>query len=307
VAAPIPSDATTFAQIASQISQLSPLIAGLFLIVGAWYQGRTNRTQQTEQLTAATDRQREQLAHDALQRDRERQMALRRDVYLPAIESITHLQGMLGHLVGPDTDISSVLGQLQESLATISKVHLVSNIDTMRAVLTYVGEFVPALLDLVGARAELLAANGKAKSVRTFIDQASQQMAKHIEELKQMNLEGVPDAARWQRVNEQYQLENNRRNQLNEQLVQAAREYEFVQVKLSERMSAHNLRLAALIPEALLAARAELELHIDGGEVRVLFKAQQEAVTAMMARNIRDRRQRLAPPGPPPPPAAPQA
>ncbi|QTD94787.1 hypothetical protein [Burkholderia anthina] len=42
---------------------------------------------------------RDELRHDAMQRDREREIALRRDVFLPAVESALSMQSALGSLI----------------------------------------------------------------------------------------------------------------------------------------------------------------------------------------------------------------
>lgn len=45
-----------------------------------------------------------QLDDNALQRDRDRTMCLRRDVYLPAAEALARLQGALGKLTSVNAD-----------------------------------------------------------------------------------------------------------------------------------------------------------------------------------------------------------
>ena len=93
------------------IAAIAVLAAAGLSLLASWLSNRNSRVQLQMQL-----------AHDATQRDREREMALRRDVYLPAIEAIVRTQASLGLMTDPNTDQIALGHQLSTDQATIAKV-----------------------------------------------------------------------------------------------------------------------------------------------------------------------------------------
>ena len=75
-----------------------------------------------------------QLSHDAVQRDRERAMEMRRQVYLDAAEAVTANHMVLMNLPNLEIPDSELGEQFSKSAATISKVNVVGSSDTVRAV-----------------------------------------------------------------------------------------------------------------------------------------------------------------------------
>ena len=96
----------------------------------------------------SSKRLRMQLNHDSAQRDRERQMALRRDVYLPAAESVTRLQALLGSLIDLRTPDENLSRESTTHIAVISKISVIGSIKTVAAVSALLNEFNSAFLDL---------------------------------------------------------------------------------------------------------------------------------------------------------------
>jgi hypothetical protein len=96
-----------------------------------------------------------QLKHDAEQRDRDRAMTLRRDVYLPAIEAVVRSHAALGHAANLDSDIAASGKQLVTDLAEIAKVHLVASEATVKAIMAFTNALMPAYLELAALRIPL--------------------------------------------------------------------------------------------------------------------------------------------------------
>jgi hypothetical protein len=97
-----------------------------------------------------------QLNNNALQRDRERAMALRRDVYLPAAEALARVQGALGQLTRVSADEEAIGRQLVTDLATMAKIHLVASESTVAALMAYQKALMPAYLELIALRAPIV-------------------------------------------------------------------------------------------------------------------------------------------------------
>ncbi|WP_162831537.1 hypothetical protein [Paraburkholderia caffeinilytica] len=76
---------------------------------------------------------RSELDHDATQRNREREMALRRDVFLPAVEAALTMQNSLGALVNLQLPVTGISEKYGTAHATFIKVAAIGTQDTVNA------------------------------------------------------------------------------------------------------------------------------------------------------------------------------
>jgi hypothetical protein len=113
-----------------------------------------------------------QLQDNALQRDRDRAMALRRDVYLPAAEAIAHMQVTLGRLLDLDVDQTEIGRQMCADLSTLAKVHLVAKEPTVKALMAHQAVFMPGYLELTILRGTLLIHKAGIANHQKYIDGA---------------------------------------------------------------------------------------------------------------------------------------
>jgi len=88
-------------------------IAAVASYITAKMTNKNSRTQLKMQLTA-----------DADQRDRERTMTLRRDVYLPAADAIVRAQQALGDVGNLNKELPEIQKAISDAFAAASKIHL---------------------------------------------------------------------------------------------------------------------------------------------------------------------------------------
>jgi uncharacterized membrane-anchored protein YhcB (DUF1043 family) len=219
-----------------------------------------------------------QLEHSANQRDRDRAMTLRRDVYLPAVEAVVRTAGALGQLIDLTADASALGTQLIADFATMAKVHLVASESTVRELLTFQKALTPAWIELLALRASLVARQQSIAVHGSLIDGTLAEKRHLVQLMRQHNLSGSTDQAAMDRLSAQFQNEEiNFQTHFAAQatLMQAqAAEH----LRIADRCAELSLQVAKTMPEALISARLELELPIDAAEYRGLVVEQQEAV-----------------------------
>lgn len=96
-----------------------------------------------------------QLKHDRAQRERERQLTLKREVYLPAAAATTKLQLLIIRCIDltvPDADLMS---DSSEASATLAKVELIGGNETIKTLTRFLAEFATRYAEMVKARVEL--------------------------------------------------------------------------------------------------------------------------------------------------------
>lgn len=229
-----------------------------------------------------------QLDSNALRQKEEREMALRRDVYLPAAEAITRANSLLGLLSNVDSDHLSIGRQLTANLATLSKVQLVASDATVRALMTFTKTFMPAFLEMMTLRVPLLIRKNGISLQQTFMDAALAEHRRLVLLMKEHNISGGTDRALLDRLNGQCAKEMDVfRKHAAEQAELFRLQNEGI-IAIAQRLGELLGPVAATVPDAILSARRELDLPIDEAEYRRLFGEQQQAAQAAL-RDIKEK------------------
>lgn len=114
------------------------LIASLLTLGGVSLSNRNSRIQT-----------RNQLNHDSSQRNREREMALRQDVYLRACEGIAKGQNILIRLTNLELSEQEVADDSSVNATMLAQIQVVGTNETLRAVSTFTLELGSAYLELI--------------------------------------------------------------------------------------------------------------------------------------------------------------
>jgi hypothetical protein len=238
---------------------------------------------------------RAQLAHDATQRDRERSMALRRDVYVPAAEALVDAQSVLGQLIDVESDRAALGRQFQGDLATLAKIHVVGSEKTVRALMTYLQTLMPTYLKVIMGHAELSVRKQAIATEKSLMDRADADLQRSIQLMKQHTLTGNPDTALWERLSRQAEAERASWQTHAERHTALWRAQAQATVTLFERSMDGILEVANTIPAALMAARSDLDMPLDAAEYQRMWTEQQRAVTETLKTTMEQLRARLPP------------
>lgn len=220
--------------------------------------------------------------YNARERARDRAMALRRDVYLPAIEAVARANGALGHAANLDVDLAEVSKQITADLATIAKVHLVASEATVRGLLAFQKALMPAYLELITRRMPLVARRGAIQIEQHLIDRALAEQQKFVQMLQELNLSGNNDAAARERLNVQFNIADCNFREHSEKQAALQREQMADHLSITARLAELLPLVTRFMPETLISARKELELPIDPAEYARLFQETQEAAQRAM-------------------------
>lgn len=125
---------------------------------------------------------RDQLRHDAQQRDLERKMALRREIYIEAASALSHLMQVIGRVASLQVDLNTLQAEFSADLAKLAKVQMVGSEETVEAVMTYVNAVGPVFLELLTQRGQLMLQQRKIDT-ETDLSKKAQQIGIHSEAL----------------------------------------------------------------------------------------------------------------------------
>ena len=208
-------------------------------------------------------RLRAQLAHDRELRNRDRELALRKDVYLAAAEAISAGFISVGNFANLDIPDDKVTEAYLEKAPAIAKVHVIAKQETVRAVASVLGELGAVYLRLFAKRVPL----GFQKQQLTLLDEEIKGLAKErdrmLELMKQDMLDGAADKRRWDVIQANFDFQQKRVRETATRRDALAASLYPKQLEYMKECVEETMKLSRLLVPAVLAVRSELDLPID--------------------------------------------
>jgi hypothetical protein len=159
----------------------------------------------------ANDRRlREQLKHDREMRNRDRELSLRKDVYLSAAEAVSAGITAIGRFADLEIPNNKLTEAYIDKSPAIAKVHVIANERTAEALTNLLGELNAAYLRLFAKRYPLVAQKNQISLLQQLMNSFSQERDRMLELMKQFNLDGVTDQRRWEVIDGSFKFEQSR-------------------------------------------------------------------------------------------------
>jgi len=149
------------------------IIASLLTFGGVWLTNKGNNKRLLDQLK-----------HDATERARERQMSIRRDVYLKAAEAISKAYTTLMGLPQADLQSNTWKTDTNSISESLMKVHVVGTDDTVTAISRFSSEFSKALLELCEKKMPLEHLKSRINSLSDLMSKSAQERDRNLEFMK---------------------------------------------------------------------------------------------------------------------------
>lgn len=236
-------------------------IASFMTLTGMWLQSRAESKRNLERLT-----------HDALQRDRERDMALRREVYLRAAEAMAQAQEYLSGFANPAISPQQHEAMIKGVGADLNKVHIVASLSTVKAVVEANQFFVRAVADLSVKKRPIEALMHEIEREQRVIESAEARRDEALTTMKEMNRSATGTRPLW---DTQSRVFHDEQNDIDGALARKERLQQRLASKQSElaRLCAKaGLEFGRRVVNANLAIRRELELPLDAQDYLSLMQ-----------------------------------
>lgn len=221
---------------------------------------------------SASDRRlRAQFEHERIQKTKEREMALRKEVFLAAAEAVAAGMNAIGRFANLDLPNDQITGDYIEKSPAIAKVHVIAKAETIQAMVSFTGELGALFLKLFAKRFELMGERSGIALIDNQVAEFGKERDRILEFIKQHNIEGIVDDRRWNVLQANFDFEQKR---ISEALARRAELAGALQPRHLEFMREcvnHSATLGKLIIPVLSAVRAELELPFDDRTYHELF------------------------------------
>lgn len=204
-----------------------------------------------------------QLTHDRELRNRDRELALRKDVYLAAAEAISAGFISVSKFSNLELPHDKVTDGYVDKAPAIAKVHVIANEETARAVVSVVGELAATFLRLFARRVPLMAQKQQLAILDEQIGGFGKERDRMVELMKQYNLDGAADDRRWGVIQGTFEFEQKRVTEALEQRRALAGALYALQLEYMKDCVEETMKLGRLLVPTIVAVRRELDLPID--------------------------------------------
>lgn len=217
-----------------------------------------------------------QLAQDRDLKNREREMALRKDIYLAAAEAAAAGLFAVSRFANLDIPHDKLTEGYLDKAPSIAKVHIIASEKTVKAVLNFSTELSAAFLRLSVKRFQLVAQKQHIEFLRAQVDTSLKETSRTLELQKHYNIEGLADPRKWNVLQQNFEFERARGEQARQEADTLNASLIPRQLQFLEEVCDETITLGRLLTPALLSIRKELELPIDETEFR---RISEEATT----------------------------
>lgn len=226
-----------------------------------------------------SERNTQRLRHDAFMRDREREMALRRDVYLKSAEALAHAQEYLAAFAREELAAAQHEALIRGIGGDLNKVHIVGSLPTVEAIVEANQFFVHSVADLSVERLPVKHLKDEIKAEEMLVEAAGGRRDEALTRMREMDRAQATESAFWGVQNQiltdaQTAIENaiDRLRTLKEELATC-------EASLLRNGANAGIAFGALVARANLVIRRELELPLDAEAYIGLMERSQETLT----------------------------
>ncbi|MHB8254401.1 MAG: hypothetical protein ACYDEV_12050 [Acidiferrobacter sp.] len=229
-----------------------------------------------------SERNTQRLRHDALMRDRERDMALRREVYLKSAEALAHAQEYLAAFAREELAAAQHEALIKGIGGDLNKVHIVGSLPTVEAIVEANKFFVHSVADLSVERLPVKYLKEEIKAEETLLEAAGGRRDEALTRMREMDRAQATESAFWGVQNQMLGDAQNAIESTVERLRTLKEELAVREATLLRNGANAGIAFGALVVRANLVIRRELELPLDAEAYLGLMERSQE----ILARDV---------------------
>ncbi|MGF1775879.1 chromosome partitioning protein ParA [Vibrio nomapromontoriensis] len=203
----------------------------------------------------------------------EREKALKKEVYMEAVEAITHSQNMISGFANLNVSEEQLSSSFSGNAGKIAKVQLVGEKETVRAVSLFMGEIGTAVLYLMLERNPLMLRKQHIQRLEGTRDKHQIEIDRYLSIINKLKLDSSTEQGIWQHVNQSLSFECTRRDELNDEIQSLLTIQSKEHLAFTRKCMDTYFTVSKLLPQTVLSVRRELELDIDESDYVEIFNS----------------------------------
>lgn len=220
----------------------------------------------------------DQLKHEANENEKERKIALRKDVYLRLAEEIVSASGYLGTLSQVDISTTNIQKELKGFQVAANQAALIADPATSYLILELNGQFQELIIDVITQLLPISLLISARQTQTNFYDEAQVEIHRILADRLRMSETNDPDIERFEQLGRSFDFQNS-----------MAKKYSSEQKILGDELTASSVRYGRFLIErlkpigieqvkVLIAIRAELGIESNIEKFSILLSEQRERI-----------------------------
>jgi hypothetical protein len=204
-----------------------------------------------------------QLEHDREMKQHERELALRREVYLPAVAAVQAGLEMLGNIGNSSVPLEKLSEGWSTASPSIARAMLIANETTLASMARFHAAMGSKALGLMAIRIRLDAEKTEMDSWMHEVQQLQEANAEHLSRWEQRFEGGKYDPAHYQRESSQFHERSSRVKELLAQYGEENRTHFDKRMRFMEQVVEGTVEIGGLLTPVIRSVREELGLPFD--------------------------------------------
>lgn len=213
-----------------------------------------------------------QMRHDAKQRNKEREMSLRRDVYLPAAEQLAAAINYLAKLPNVDFDEQGKMEPIQGFIAAATKINVIGSDETIAASNVLVGKLNSLIVQLMSKKIPLIKLKYEIKTLEKIAEDCQARRQAALTDMKSLNFKKETDQGLWQLVQSQFASAQEDAVKYQDELAKKRDMWMKLTCNLLVECVENTGQIQNFVTPVLVAIRKELKLPLDQERYRKIIE-----------------------------------
>ena len=223
-------------------------------------------------------------------RNQDRDLELRKDIYLAATEAISAGLMSVANLADLETPHDKIIKGYVEKAPAIAKIQIIGNENTLIAIFNVSNELSKAHLQLGTKRIPLVSMKEQLAHLDEQVVRFGEKRDQMLELMRQYNIEGSGDERRWETINDSFKFEQQQISQALEQKKELGAKLLTDLLVYLEECVGEITRIGRLVVPAVIAVRKELHLPIDEPTYRRIVEESYAKQTANVTQLLEETR-----------------
>ena len=193
----------------------------------------------------------------------EREKNIKKEVYLQAVEALTRTQNIVASLANLNINEQQITSRMTGDSGLIAKIQIVGSESTVKSVTTIMGAVGTAILELMLERSMLMQRKSSIELLEKFRSKEQGEIDCYISIMKNINLEGNSDPRLWEIINKNIEFETQERDKYAQEINYLLNIQNKEHLEFTKKCMGRFFEITSLLPDAVLAIRAELNLPIS--------------------------------------------
>jgi hypothetical protein len=221
---------------------------------------------------ASDKRLMKQFDNDREQKTKDREMTLRKEIYMEASEALSAGLMCISKFSNLNLSYDEITNEYIEKAPSIAKVHVIAKIETIEAIANFTAELSLIFISLANTRFELMKQKKDIDSLSLQIETAKKETDRLFEMLNNENIEGTPNTTKRIMLESNWNFEQKKLIELAENKV-ALSELQFPkQIEFMRECFTYSVPMQQLHIPILSAIRSELEFEFNELRYQTIIK-----------------------------------